>query len=115
MGIAGLVGITDADRMGSLSQVYPRFLILTGCLVIQYLAAIDPKRGGIDGLNSEEIMPAAGDIYISVPFNSVRSGQWRNLEIEINPGIDLGECGRSIPLRIGIELSEQAVIGDRWQ
>ena len=60
-------------------------------------------------------MPAGGDINGSGPLDGVRSGQRCNLEIEINPGIDLSEGDRSIPLRISIELSEQAVIGNGGQ
>ena len=112
MGIAGLIGITDANRMESGSQVHPCFLVLTRRLVIQDLISINPKFGCIDGFQSEEVVSAAGDINGSIPFHGVRSGQWRGLEIEINPGIDLGECWCSFPLRIGIELSEQAIIGD---
>ena len=45
MGIACLVGIADAYRMESWSQVYPCFLILIWRLVIQHLFTIYPKLG----------------------------------------------------------------------
>ena len=106
MGMVGAIGKTQANVLQALGQLDAAFRILVGHGAARNLLVVDEELCFINRLQPKTIDPWLRDRDLARPLHRVGAGQGRDMEIEVELGVDACQGLGPLPVAIAVILAQ---------